>query len=373
METKEITLTDYWRVIWKRRKLIVITVLSISFISAGISLILPKWYKATAVIMPPVKETMPGLSSMISQLPFGGFGIGGVSEETDTYLAILKSRTVTESVIKKFNIIEKYEAKNMEEAVKSFRKNAHFMVEDEGTISIGVLDKDQELVPHIANFFMEELDRTNKRLATERARNNRLFIEKRVNETEEKLAEMEDRVREFQEKYSAIDIDTQTEEAIRAAADLKARIITLEVEIGVMEKSVSKSHPDLLRFKTELSELQKKFNSMRFGGEENSREDIFPPFSEIPEIGLKYVRLLRDVEIQSKLLEYLIPEYEQAKIQEAKDTPTVQVLDRAVKPEKKYKPKRSIIVLFYSFLSFVFILAYILFKPAFVSFYKNLK
>jgi uncharacterized protein involved in exopolysaccharide biosynthesis len=367
LQEKEASFADYIHILIKWRKLVVTNFIIVAILSVIISLLLPKWYKSTSLIMPPSQSTFPGFTSTISELPlsFMGLGLGPGSEELDLYIAILKSRTVAENVISKFELIDKYGVENMEEAVEAFSSNVFFEVQDEGTVSISVLDKDQESVHKIANYFVEELDRTNQRLATHQARNNRIFIERRVADTEKKLKEVENSMKEFQEIHTAINIETQTEEAIRAAAGIKVNIMMLDVKIGVLEKSVSKSHPELLKSKLELSELQKRYDLMRFGGEEPTEKDIFPPFTEIPELGIEYIRLLREVEIQNEILKFLLQEYEQAKIQEAKDTPTVQILDVAVRPEKKARPRRALICFSSTFAVLLLTWIWIIFKEGY--------
>ena len=155
---------------------------------------------------------------------------------------------------------------------------------------------------------------------------------------------------------------------MQAAADLYAKITAKEIEIAVLENYVSSSHNGLIRAKIELNELEAKFSQMKSSdveeiAEKNGQNNInlFVPLNELPEIAVSYFRLYREVTLQEKLLEFLLPQYEQMKIQEAKDTPTVQVLDYAVPPIKRSSPKRTVMVLFSGFLSFLvsFFLIYI--------------
>ncbi|MCH7877964.1 MAG: HDOD domain-containing protein [candidate division Zixibacteria bacterium] len=148
---------------------------------------------------------------------------------------------------------------------------------------------------------------------------------------------------------------------VETAAELNANIIAKEVEVSVLSGYVSESHSELTRAKSELTELRRKFDEMKTGrnrdilnnnGTQNTR--LFIPLNEVPDLGLKYIRRYREVSLQQKILEFLLPQYEQAKIQEAKDTPTVQVLDKAVTPVKRKKPKRTIMVLLAGLLSMVF-------------------
>lgn len=336
-------------------------------IAAGVSLILPKWYTAQTTILPPSEEGGGlGLSSILSNIPSAGLGLGlgPLSEEMNTFIAILKSRIVMESVAKKFDLMKRYKSENMEETVRTLRDHVSVEVNDEGTISLLVEagtpylgseeeeNEARELARDMANFFIEELNRVNTRLKVEKARNTRIFIERRYHQNLEDLRFVEEEFKQFQQEHDAIALPEQTAAAITAAAELKAEIIAKEVEVGVLSKYVSNSHTNLVRAKNELNELRGKYDEFRYGSsagnksgnDNNDSKDLFLPFDEVPDIGLQYARLLREVKLQEKLLEFLLPQYEQAKIQEQKDTPTVQVLDPAIAPIKKSRPKRAIIV-----------------------------
>ena len=152
---------------------------------------------------------------------------------------------------------------------------------------------------------------------------------------------------------------TQTQAEITAAAELKAEIIAKEVEVGSLEKFVTKTHSSYLQAKIQLDELRNKYDEFKYGpkmdgSKSGSNSDLFLPFEDIPDIGLKYARNFREMMLQEKLLEFMLPQYEQAKIQEARDMPTMMIIDPAVRPERKTHPKRMLIVLFAGFLSILF-------------------
>ncbi len=286
-------------------------------------------------------------------------GLGGISDEVNTFLAILNSRTVMEAVAQKFNLMERFQTRNMEETIRALQGFVTVDINEEGTIMIGTRaktpyfateqekDEARRLARDMANFFIEELDRVNTQLKVEKAKNTRIFIEKRYYQNLEDIRQAEEEFKQFQQQHGAIALPEQTAAAIAAAAELKAEIITKEVEVGVLKKYVNDTHPDLARAQNELRELQTKYDEFKYGSKFDKNnpkqsQDFFLPFAEVPEIGLQYLRLFREVTMQEKILEFLLPEYEQAKIQEAKDTPSVQVLDKAVLPIRKASPKTMI-------------------------------
>lgn len=378
MGDKKTNIIDYLSVFVKWRKLIIINLIIFTFITAIISLIIPKTFTAKTTILPPSGESEGvGISQLVGSLPLGVLGLGGISGDTNIFMAILNSRTVMEAIAKKFRLMDLYKLENMEETVNALRENVAVEVNDDGTITVSASahtgffaynneeeeNKTRNLARDIANAFMAELDKVNSRLKTERARNNRVFIEKRYLQNLTDLQKAEDELKKFQEKYGVIAMPQQTEASIQAAAELNARITVKEIEVAVLSKYVSSSHGELRRAKSELTELRRKFDEMKSGtnyeisddkdGKYDANTNLFIPLSEAPDIGLKYLRLFREITLQEKLLEFLLPQYEQAKIQEAKDTPTVQVLDEAYAPIRRTSPKRTIMVLFSGFLSLI--------------------
>ncbi len=310
---------------------------------------------------------------MLSSLPIGKLGLGGlVPEETYRFIAILNSRTVMEAIAKKFNLQELYETKDIEKTVKALREQVNFEINEDQTISVSVSQTTEHLASEaeenvvrkraadMTNAFLEELDQVNKRLKTEKARNNRMFIEKRYYENKNDLKIAEVAFKEFQETHGLIALPEQTEASIKAASAIKAQITVKEVEVAVLSQYVSGSHAELARAKNELRELNRKLDEMKTGapdsinGNGKTVSRLFVPFNQAPELGLEYVRLYREVTLQQKIMELLLPQYELSKIQEAKDSPTVQILDEAVMPIKRTKPKRAILVLTAALLSIFF-------------------
>jgi len=364
MDGKKSNLIDYLSIIVKWRKFIIINFLIVSVLTAAFSLIMPKTFTANAVIFPPAEDDQGfGLSQFMSHLPMGGFGMTGISEESYVVMAILNSRTVMEAIVNRFNLIERYDSPNMEQAVKSLRNNVSVEINEDGTISLFASaktlyfsgdeeeDEARNMSRDMANAFIEELDVVNRNKKSEKARSTRIYIEKRYNQNLEELARAEDDLREFQEKHGVIALPEQTEESIKAAAQISAKINLKEIELTVMSKYVSPSHSEVTRAQNELNALKKKYTEMKSGRNSGQNDELFIPFDDVPEIGVQYVRLYREVKLQETLLEFLLPQYEQAKIQEAKDTPTVQILDEAVLPVLRSSPKRGILVISMAILS----------------------
>ena len=250
LDEDEINLIDYFRVISKYRRMILL-ICGIAVVATGIiSLLLPKIYSATASIVPPEEgSASPRLPIELSG-GFGSFvrGALGVEIMADRYIGILESRVVADALIERFNLIEVYHAKKRFLARKTLQANTTIKASKEGIVKITVEDRDPNRAAVMANAYVEELDRQNRRLSGSQATAKRISIENRLEEIEEELSNIEN----------------------------------------------------------------------------------------IPS---------REAKIKEKVYETLVIEYELAKIEEAESMPTIQVLDEAVVPEIRCKPKRRQMVM----------------------------
>ena len=384
-DINEIRILEIVSILLKNRIFIIKSVFFATVTSTIISLLIPLTYQSSAVLMPPSSDSNNGILKSLSDLPFGGL-LSQTVDESLSMIAILNSRTLMESVINNFALLDYYNANNMEEALESLRDNIAFEVKEEGTISISVnvstewfhLEDTEEKAKHLstdmANYFVEQLDLMNKKLNIEKASFKRQFIGERYQQNILDLRNAEDSLKVFQEKHKMIAISQQTTALIDVASNLNEQILANEIKLGVMGTTLNSGHPDIEKLKKENIELQKKMDELEYGPEvvHIDQNKLFPIFSDVPELGVQLLRLEREVNIQSTLFSFLTQQFEEAKIQEAKDMPTVQILDRAVVPDKKYKPKRAIIVIFYSFLSIILTSLYIVFLPAFRELKNNI-
>jgi tyrosine-protein kinase Etk/Wzc len=337
-----VSFLNFLGIVKNSRKFILTNFLVVTILAVIISFILPKWYKATASILPPKDQGLlnffsGGSSSLLKGLSsISKLGNIGQNQGTYNYFAILKSYTAMEQVVTKFDLINVYDVSDhsLEKAIKELRDNATFDVTEDDNITVDVLDKDPARAAEMANYFVQVLNTMSIDLATREARSNREFIEKRLQQVKDKLHSSEEALKIFQEK-SGLMITPEQSSGVSALAELYAEKTKKEIEIGIVEQTVSADNAILQQLKRELNEFDKKLGAF-------------------PQKGLETFRLFRDVLTQEKMLEFLIPLYEQAKINEQKDVPVLLVLDKAVQPEKKFKPKRTVIVATSAGLSLMF-------------------
>lgn len=344
-------LMDYWRILMRWRKLIGCIVV-ISFIgSLIISLLLPKIYASTTSLLPPQQEGT--LQSGMAAAQFAGTlgvlggGFLGMKSPADLWIGILKSETIRDAVIVRFNLVEVFGVKTLEEARNVLIQRVKITKSKEDIISITVEDKDPKRAAGLATAFVEELDKFNKNIVMTSGGRMRAFVEKRLTEAQEGLSRTEEAVKDFQNKNSAVKLDDQSKAIIEAIGTLKGQLMAKEVELQTFLSYATPNNPRSEILKAEIGELRQGLREMEEGkrGNHPSPKSIFIPTARIPDLLLQYARLLRDAKIQLTLYELMTQQYEMARIQEAKDSPTVQVLDVAKVSEKKIKPKRKQIVL----------------------------
>lgn len=373
-----VSLIDYLGVITKWRKFIIRNILIVSVAAAIISLILTQKYTATTTLLPPnlEQEAMIGLIS--ANIPSGlaglaqmGGALPGVTTPSDLFAAIMKSSRIKKVIIKKYDLKKEFRTKTTADAGMVLDDITDIEVTPEGIISIKVTYKNKHLATDIANSYVEELDKFNTETAMTTGKKFRIFIEKRLNECTDSLAVAEEALRKFQEKHRTVALDIEIQSAINAIAELKSRIMLLEVKKGTIASFSQVNNPYLYSINKELAELKRQLAQIEIGGDKQNKNGFGAgfavPFAELPEVSLEYARLFRNAKVQEAIFELLTQQYEQAKIMEAKDTPTVQFLDQASPPEKRSFPRRTLIVIVAMFCSFAFSLFYAFIAESFSS------
>ena len=339
----------------------------LTLFSILLSLLLPKTYRATTVIMPPVTDSESKLLSPLSNSPLGAI-FPQKNDETLEMLAILKSRTTMSKVIRKFNLIDFYKVKDIEKAIDKLTNYVAFEVQQEGTIRLDVdivtpwLHPEQDetnakvLSAKIANYFISELDMINKRFKTEDATEHRKFIEQRYRENKIDLNNAEEKLKIFKEENKIISLESQTDATINTVMQIKEQILTNEIKYDILSNTLQVDNPKLIQIIKEINALKDKLNEIEYGEKLNLSDDanMFHALSKIPNIGMELLGLQREVEIQNSLYTFLTQEFEEAKIQESRDISIIRILDKAVPPINKYKPVRSIIVISTLIFSLIF-------------------
>ena len=319
-EEKEPTLLDYWRTIWRYRFFILLFFVITVGVTFIFSLLSPKIYRATATILPPQEKRVSGLSQMLGAAGINIQGISQPTSTTDVFMALLKSRRMKDEVINRFDLQKVYKTKTKEEARKKLDRNSEVEISrQEKVIKINVMDTSPERSADIANFYLENLDRLNRELNITSAGQMCRFIEERLKETAASLKTAEEKLETYQVRKKVVS-GQEKETAAKTSGELQGNLIAARVRLEALKKYATKNNPEVIKLQNEVKEMEKVVSSL-------------------PPVGTELGRLIRDVKVQETIYSLLASQYEQARIEEARDTPTVQILDYATPPEKKYKPK----------------------------------
>ena len=339
-----INLLDYVEVIAKRWRMIVVVTFTALIISIAIAMKLPNIYSSTALILPPQQDS--GMMGMMSALSGGMAGLAGdlVGKGTtaDLYVGILNSRAVKDVLIDRFKLMEVYGQKYRLDTYNVLGDSAAISAgKKDGIISITVEDKDPKLAADLANAFADELGKLTVKLNITGAGKNRGYLEDRLVKAKADLTKAEEALKAFQSANKAFDVPEQAKVSIQGVAQLKAQLAVQEVQLAGMRSRFTDTTQEVIDAKAAISKL--KAQMVQFEG--SGRGSSIPSVGSVPELGQEYVRLMREFKVQEAIFELLTKQYEMARMSEAKDVDGVQIIQIATVPDKKTKPKRSLIVL----------------------------
>jgi len=332
------------------RKFIVISALLTAGGMAALSFVLPKWYTAASSVFPPeTKSMMPSYMDVVQnlQLPILGPAASGATPST-VYIDILLSRRVGSQIIEEFNMKEVFGTDLMTEALSELRSHTDITIVDNGLLTIAYEDRDPERAAAITNRYVELLDDFNRELNSTKASRTRVFIEGQIERHLADLRDAEETLKDFQKKHQALELDEQLKSSIDIISQLTADAIKLEIELEILRQYSSQESEEYVQAKRTYEEINRqlaKFQSRDERDEGGTVNKFFPAFDEVPDVMLQLARHIRRIQVGEKVFEMLTQEYEKARIEEARDTPTVNVLDVAVVPELRSRPKRKLLVL----------------------------
>lgn len=343
----EISLLDLMIALARQKKTVLMVPLVTGILAIAIAFLITPKFSATAVILPPQQQQSSGVAAMLGQL--GGLAgaagsIAGLKNPNDLYVGMLESRTIADKLIKRFDLKERYDQDTIDETRSKLKVFATVTSDKNGTISILVEDKDAKFAAAMANAYVAELSELTKGLAISDAAQRRLFFEKQLVAVKDDLADAEIALRKMQESTGMLQLDGQVQGIIRSVAQLEGTIAAKEVQLNAMRSFATSNNPDWVRLQGEIQGYRAQLEKLKIG-KSGSDGDLMVPTGKIPEVGIEYIRSLRNLKYQETIFELLSKQFELAKIDEAKESSIIQVLDVAVPAEKKSKPKKAIIIL----------------------------
>ena len=347
-EAPAVSLTEVLTWLGESKRQIAAVTATIAIAALVVALLLPPIYTARASFLAPGSQQQSGSAAALAALGSLGGLASGLAAKTpdDLYVALLKSDSVLRGLDAKFDLRKHYEV-DTHEALRRIVPGFIRVSADKksGVISVEVDDKDKNFAADVANAHEAEVTKLLGRLAVSEAQLRRVFFEKQLQDTKENLVKAEQALRGVQEKSGVIVLDKQAEALITNAALLRAQIAEREVQLKVLRTSSTEQNPAVIRLNSELHALRTELSRMESaqGGSPGSAVDM--PVGKLPEAAVDYVRARRELKLQETLLEGMVRQYEIAKLDEAKEGPTLQQVDIAQPPDHKSKPSRALIVL----------------------------
>jgi uncharacterized protein involved in exopolysaccharide biosynthesis len=339
---EDLNLLDMLIVIAKGKKIIASATLVAFVVGVLISLLIPNRYTATTKILPP-QQSQSLASSLMGQLgalgPMAAMSQGsfGIKNPNDTYVGMLKSRTVEDNLIRRFDLMNIYRDKLMSDTRTDLERASAISTTKEGFINISVEDKSPKRAADMANAYVEELRKLTQNLAVTEAGQRRLFFEQQLEQAKDNLAHAEEALKTTQQSTGIIQLDGQAKAIIESVVTLRAQIAAKEVQLRAMRSFATEQNPDLMLLEQQIAGMRAQLAEMekKSGGD----GDIQVATGKVPAQGLEYVRKMRDVKYYETIFELLAKQFEAAKLDEAKSAAVIQVVDPAIEPDRKSSPK----------------------------------
>jgi uncharacterized protein involved in exopolysaccharide biosynthesis len=361
------------RALIEGRKLIAVCTGAATLIAVFVLLWIPNSYTSTVVILPPENSQSPPnmILGQIGALAGLAGRDMGLKDPSDLYIAMLGSHSIQDAMISKFQLQSVYKKARLKDTRKKLAGNTEITQAREGLVSISVLDHDPNRSAEMANYYVEALRGLTRRLAISEASRRRLFYEQRIQEEKDQLAEAETMFKQTQESTGLIQLDAQGKAIIEAVSKARAGVAATEVQLATLRSLATDQNPDVIRLENQLAAMRSHLAKLE-GGSGHNRGDVQVPTSRVPTVALEYARRMRDLKYHEAVYEFLAKQLEAARIDEARDTVLIQVVDPATPPETKSSPKRTLIVLITALSVFVVTVLSVLFREGWMRRHKAL-
>lgn len=341
-EENKFDLMDLIVIVVKRKIFILFTLIFTLGLSYGaIYLFVEEKFEATATIIPSETSSAGGLSSMMKGLSGAamGFGSFGAKNQIELYNTIIYSRSSLENILDTFKLMKLHQYESREKAILGLKESIITSNNDDISFDIKVRENSPELAANITNYIVSHLNKTVVDLNIRKSKENREFIEKRYEEVVVKLQNAQDSLVIYQKKSGVIEPGSQISATVKSLIELETELAQKEIELAVLEGQIGANAPQTEPLKTAVKKIKERLKKIQTGQDGSG---ITLSLKQMPENISGYLTHYRNVEINQKLLEFVLPMYEQSKFEEQKEMPVLQIIDRAVPPEKKAWPPRTL-------------------------------
>lgn len=342
IENRGFDILDYLLIISKWKKVLLL-ILILSGITAylGIYFFIPVKYDATAVILPSEQDQMSSFGSLLKSFSNLPVSIPGLkNSKSDIYKTIIYSRTMLEKLIVKFDLVKEYDRKTFDDVLEEAAGNVFAEENKEGAYEIRARGSSAQKAADMSNYIVDELNKTIVEMNIQKSKDNRIFLEKRYDEVKRNLKMSEDSLTRYQKSSGILLAEEQTKASIEAYTKMEADLASKQSELAIVKKIYGDEAPQVANVAIAVDEYKTKLESLKTG---KGNSDLLLAIKNLPGNAMNYIRIYRDVQIYNKMLEFIIPMYEQVRYEEQKNIPILQIVDHAKPPEKKAYPKRIII------------------------------
>jgi uncharacterized protein involved in exopolysaccharide biosynthesis len=339
-DNDEISLLELAIALGEEKKTLFLVPAFTTAVAIVVSLLMTPVFTAKTLMMPPQQQQSSAASALASLGALAGIGggVAGVKSPDEMYIAFMESESFQNSVIKKLDLQSRYEAKTLLDTRTALKGAVKITSEKKsGLLSIEATDKDPNFAAQMANLYVDELHNFLGRLAVTEAQQRRVFYEDQIKKTQSDFANAEARFRAANDKSGMQMTSILAETGLRANAEIRGQIAAKEVQLQAMSRFQTTQNPDVQRLSSEISALRQHLTKLENGSGNN--------IPSITPIQKEAVNAYRDIKVQEAMLEVMIKQYELARVDEAKEGPLLQQVDPATPPERRSKPKRTLIVL----------------------------
>jgi tyrosine-protein kinase Etk/Wzc len=332
-------LWDWLSILKAKRKFVLSVALCGGLLTGVYAFLMKPVFTATAVIMPP-QQGQSAATAMLGQLAplaaLSGHDIG-MKSPSDIFIGMLRSRTIADDLIAKFKLQTRYHAKDLTTTRLQLGSRTQITTGKDTMIRISVDDENPQASAELANAYVDELHAQNSRLALSESADRQAFFDTQLQSERNALAQAENELRKTQQTTGMVQVNSQVDATFKSIAQLRGEMTVKEAELQRLRQSATADHPEVIRLQAELGVLRSQLARLEESGRQ---KDALVSVAQMPSAGLEYLRKLREVKYHEAVMETLAKQYEAARLDVSKEAPVIQVVDKAIAPERKTRPHR---------------------------------
>jgi uncharacterized protein involved in exopolysaccharide biosynthesis len=375
------------RLLWGRRRFFLRAVAASLLVSTLVAFLIPKSYTSTTQLMPPDPQSTSGMAMMAAMAAKAGGGLAGVAGDLlglkssgALFIGVLRSQTSQDRLIEQFDLKKVYGARLVMDARARLDESTSISEDKKsGIITISVTDHSPQRAAALAGAYVDQLNTLVSELSTSSAHREREFLEERLKVAKTDLDDASNQLAQFSSKNNTLDIQQEGKAMLDAAGTIAGEMIAAQSQLEGLRQIYTDNNSRVRSLNARVAELRKQLEKL--GGTQANTGNVtkasseqtgdpsaakaggglpYPTIKSLPLLGAKYADFYRRAKIQETVYELLTEQYELAKVQEAKETPSVKVLDPARVPEKKSFPPRLVIMILGTFLAFAMSVVWVL-------------